>query len=131
VLIVKSKLQQAASNSDLFSQVFGDKANKAEIQSVKSQWAIGDFSQLPTVQILSAASMNGADGGYASSSNSIYLSDKIFGANAALISSVFGAAGVLTEEIGHYLDWFGADTKGDEGEKFRDSVFGYVPDRFE
>jgi hypothetical protein len=32
--IVKAKLQQAASSTDLFAQVLGDKANSVEIQSV-------------------------------------------------------------------------------------------------
>ena len=63
--------------------------------------------------------MNGAFGAYDKIANTIYLS--------ANNTSMLGAAGVWTEEIGHYLDRFGEDTKGDEGEKFRDSVFGYVP----
>ena len=50
--IAKAKLQQAASSPDLFSQVFGDKANMAELQTVRSQWSVGDFSQLPSVQFL-------------------------------------------------------------------------------
>ena len=34
--IVKSKLQQSAADSGLFTQVFGDKANTAELQAVRS-----------------------------------------------------------------------------------------------
>lgn len=114
--IVKTKLQQAASSPDLFSQVFGDKANTAEIQAVRSQWSVGDFSQLPSVQFLAAANMNGADGAYASSTKTVYLSDSLLHA---------GAAGVLTEELFHWLDdKVGVDTKGDEGELARMLVFG-------
>ena len=113
--IVKAKLQQVASNDGLFAQVFGDKANTAEFQSVRGQWAIGDFSQLTSVQVISAADMNGADGAYASSTQKIYLSDAAFG---------MGAAITLVEEIGHFLDAkVGNDTVGDEGERFASSVF--------
>ena len=113
--IVKSKLQQAASNPSIFAEVFGDKANTVEFQSVIGQWQVGVFSQLPTVQVVSAADMNGADGAYASSTQKIYLSDAAFG---------MGAAITLTEEIGHFLDSkVGEDTVGDEGERFASSVF--------
>ncbi|MBD2149020.1 S8 family serine peptidase [Pseudanabaena sp. FACHB-1277] len=115
--IVKTKLQQAASNSALFYQVFGDKANIPEIQSVRTQWAIGDFSQLPQVQILSAANMNGADGAYSSSTQKIYLSEALSQSNFAI--------GVLVEETFHWLDdRVGTDTKGDEGELARVLVLG-------
>ncbi len=113
--IVKVKLQQVASNDGLFAEVFGDKANTVEFQAVRGQWAIGDFSQLPSVQVISAAEMNGADGAYASSTQKIYLSDAAFG---------MGAAITLVEEIGHFLDAkVGKDTVGDEGERFASSVF--------
>ncbi|MCY7332527.1 MAG: pre-peptidase C-terminal domain-containing protein [Pseudanabaena sp. CAN_BIN31] len=130
--IVKAKLQQSASNSDLFSQVFGDKANTAEILVVRSQWAIGDFSQLPQVQVISAADMNGADGAYASSTQNIYLSNALFKSGAAPVDSVFGVAGVLVEETFHWLDdRVGTDTKGDEGELAKDLLFGRIPNASE
>ena len=122
--IVNAKLQQIASNSDLFSQVFGEKANTAEILSVRKQWAIGDFSQLPTVQILSAADMNGTFGAYANSTQTVYLSDILFQSNAAPTNSLFGVVGVLVEETFHWIDdSVGNDTEGDEGELARNLVF--------
>ena len=122
--IVKAKLQQVASNDGLFAQVFGDKANTAEFQAVRGQWAIGDFSQLPSVQVISAADMNGADGAYASSTQKIYLSDSLFQSSAAPVDSVLGVAGVLTEETFHWLDdRVGADTQGDEGELAKGLLF--------
>jgi len=36
--VVKSKLQQAANNPVIFTEVFGDKANTPEFQSVIGQW---------------------------------------------------------------------------------------------
>jgi len=123
--IVKAKLQQVASNDGLFAQVFGDKANTVEFQSVRQQWAIGDFSQLPSVQVISAADLHGADGAYASSTQKIYLSDSLFQSGAAPVDSVLGVAGVLTEETFHWLDdRVGTDTQGDEGELAKDLLFG-------
>jgi subtilisin family serine protease len=121
--LVKSKLQQAAETPDLFTQVFGDKANTVELQTVRSQWSVGDFRNLPSVQILSAANTNGAVGAYVN--QTIYLSDALFQPNAAPSSSVFGAAGVLVEETFHFLDSLvGSDTVGDEGEYAKDLIFG-------
>ena len=123
--IVKSKLQQVASNDGLFVQAFGDKANTAEFQAVRGQWAIGDFSQLPSIQVISATDMNGADGAYASSTQKIYLSDSLFQSGAAPVDSMLGVAGVLTEETFHWLDdRVGTDTNGDEGELPKDLLFG-------
>ena len=121
---VQSKLQQAANSSDLFAQVFGDKANTAEIQAVRSQWSVGDFSQLPSVQILSAANTNGAFGAYASSTQTVYLSETLFQSNAAPTDSLLGVVGVLVEETFHWLDdRVGNDTDGDEGELARNLIF--------
>ena len=123
--VVKSKLQQAAASPDLFVQVFGDKANTVEFQSIRHQWAIGIFSQLPSIQVISAADMNGADGAYASSTQKIYLSDSLFQSGAAPVDSMLGVAGVLTEETFHWLDdRVGTDTNGDEGELPKDLLFG-------
>lgn len=123
--LVRERLQQAASNPDLLSQVFGDKANTSELQSVIKQWAIGDFSQLPSVQILSADITKGAFGLYAHDTQTVYLSDTLFQSNAAPTNSLFGAVGVLVEETFHWLDdRVGDDTAGDEGELARNLVFG-------
>ena len=122
--LVKSKLQYAAATPDLFTQVFGDKANTVELQTVRSQWSVGDFRNLPSVQILSAANANEALGAYASSTQTVYLSDVLFQANAAPTNSSLGAAGVLVEETFHWLDdRTGTDTAGDEGELARNLLF--------
>ena len=122
--IVKGKLQLAANDSSFIAQVFGDKANTSEVQSIIGEWKIGVFGQLPSVQVISAADMNGADGAYASSTQKIYLSDSLFQSSAAPVDSVLGVAGVLTEETFHWLDdRVGADTQGDEGELAKGLLF--------
>jgi hypothetical protein len=130
--VVKPLLQQAAGNDQLFAAVFGEKANTIEFQTIRGQWKIGDFSQLPSVQVISAADMNGADGAYASSTQTIYLSDGLFSSGAESVGSMLGAAGVLVEESFHWLDaHVGADSKGDEGELARNLVFGVQLSAFE
>ena len=125
--IVKAKLQLAANDSSFIAQVFGDKANTSEVQSIIGEWKIGVFGQLPSVQVISAADMNGADGAYASSTQKIYLSDSLFQSSAAPVNSVLGVAGVLTEETFHWLDdRVGTDTQGDEGEFAKDLLFGEI-----
>jgi subtilisin family serine protease len=123
--VVKAKLQQAATNAEIFTDAFGNKANTVELQTVIKQWSVGDFRNLPSVQILSAANANEALGAYASSTQTVYLSDVLFQANAARTNSSLGAAGVLVEETFHWLDdRVGADTAGDEGELARNLLFG-------
>jgi hypothetical protein len=114
--IVKTKLQQAAGDDQLFEAVFGEKANTLEIKTVREQWAKGIFEPLSAIQVISAADMNGADGAYASSTQKIYLSDALSKENIAP---------VVVEETFHWLDdRVGTDTKGDEGELARNLIFG-------
>ena len=85
--------------------------------------AQGDFSALPPVEILPAAVLNGARGGFDTGAGKIYLSDALLNgepSNTTLIKSV------LLEEIGHYLDAQvnKTDTLGDEGEYFADRLQG-------
>jgi hypothetical protein len=123
--VVKSKLQSVASDDQLFATVLGEKANTLEIKAVREQWAKGVFEPLSAIQVISAADMNGADGAYASATQTIYLSDGLFSPGAEPVGSMLGAAGVLVEEAFHWLDdRVGTDTLGDEGELARNLVFG-------
>lgn len=95
--------------------IFGGDSNRyqALLRSISS----GDFSWVPDVQVLPAASMGSADGAYARETSNIYISsdcpkDKI------------GA--VLLEEIGHHIDalFNEQETPGDEGSLFSAAVRG-------
>jgi hypothetical protein len=75
-------------------------------------WAVGDFRDLPPIELLPAASMTGAAGAYAISTGTIYLNaDWLRVANGEQVLAV------LTEELGHHLDGLlnASDTPGDEG----------------
>jgi len=74
---VQTRLQAIASSDDFFARVLGEKANTAEIQAIRSQWAVGDFSIFPKLQILDAAVLGGAFGAYSETTQTIYLSDAL------------------------------------------------------
>ena len=106
--------------NNIFEQAFGSGLNRHFAQTLRSQWASGDFSQLPAIKILSSG-MNGALGAYASSTNTIYLNQFLVDGNQPeLLTSV------LLEEIGHSLDakLNSKDTLGDEGFVFSALVQG-------
>ncbi|MDT9190932.1 MAG: hypothetical protein P5681_24605, partial [Limnospira sp. PMC 894.15] len=72
----------------------------------------------PEMMVLSATSMNGADGAFDSLTGTVYLSDAIIHSEKLV--------DVITEEFGHYLDsqLNEIDSPGDEGELFMRLVNG-------
>lgn len=106
-----------------FEIIYGNNYDVVAVEALRSRWAIGDFSDLPVIEVLSAETLGSAVGAYAQSINKIYLSDQ-FVATAppdALIE-------VILEEIGHFVDAQvnAVDTIGDEGQLFADLVLGDV-----
>ncbi|PNW44704.1 UNVERIFIED_CONTAM: hypothetical protein BEN50_12680 [Euhalothece sp. KZN 001] len=85
------------------------------------QWQTGDFSQLPTVELLSNESISGAMGAYASSLETIYLNE-----DWLATASEEDALAVLMEELGHHLDNVvnEKDAAGDEGAIFASLLQG-------
>jgi len=117
-------LQELAQNRSqyysIFGQAFGSGFDVTIAERIRIKWASGDFSQIPAIKILDSG-MNGAKGAYASSTNTIYLSqDFLAGATAVQVVTV------MLEEIGHSLDaqLNKSDSPGDEGEIFSNLVRG-------
>jgi len=104
-----------------FDSIFGTAYNVSVAQSLRSQWQDGNFSQLPTIEVIDDEILGKARGAYASSTNVIYLSDQF-----VETASSQQLEAVLIEEIGHFVDAQvnQADTAGDEGELFSDLVRG-------
>jgi serralysin len=86
-----------------------------------AQLGAGDWSDIPKVEILSGSGMGGAIGAWAESTQTIYLNSDWLSTAAKEQILV-----VLTEEFGHYLDseFHSTDTQGDEGELFKQILFG-------
>lgn len=88
--------------------------------SLLRQWAAGDRA-FPEIEVLPAATLQGAKGGYAAQTNRIYLSQDF-----VMQSDSPAIVGVLLEEVGHWLDAHTgrADQPGDEGAIFAKLVQG-------
>lgn len=101
--------------------VFGDRLNAAQAEQIRDQWSTGDFTNLPTIEVRSAADLNGALGAYATATDTIYISETLVqqGNENLLVD-------VLLEEIGHSVDARinATDTPGDEGHLFSAAVRG-------
>lgn len=106
-----------------FTVAFGNNYNINLAETLRRQWSRGDFSQLPPLQILPASTLNGADGGYAQQTNTIYISDTFLEENKDNLELV---ARLLLEEIGHSVDSLinEEDSTGDEGAIFAALVLG-------
>jgi hypothetical protein len=69
------------------------------LKGLMERWAAGDFSDLPPLELLPAASLPGAAGAYAISTGTIYLNE-----DWLLSAKDEDVVAVLTEELGHHLD---------------------------
>jgi hypothetical protein len=123
-----SQLQNFAASDDALltlTQVFGSNGHGAAAKSLMDAWALGDFNQLPSIQVLPLHQMHGARGAYAQSINSIFLADQLLTPSGSNYDSL-APVGVLIEEIGHFIDAYinTTDTLGDEGELFSALVQG-------
>ncbi|BAY78897.1 hypothetical protein NIES25_53760 (plasmid) [Nostoc linckia NIES-25] len=122
---VKVLLQDLAQDPIHFYSIcdraFGDGYNTTVAETLRIQWENGDFSELPTLQMLGSEIMGNALGAYASSTNTIYLSQTFL--KTAPSSEILA---VILEEIGHSVDYKinVNDSPGDEGEIFSALVRG-------
>ena len=126
VTLISGQLGVFANQDDfwsLFDVAFGKDYNKQVALKLKTQWLKGDFSSLPSVEVISSNVLGNANGAYASSTNQIYLSASFL--NTALPAAIVN---VILEEIGHYVDAQvnQVDSAGDEGAIFAALVQGEV-----
>ena len=96
-------------------QVFGDKYDKNLAEQYRQQALRGDFSFLPDVKLVDAATLQGGKGAYNEAEGVVYINRDIAESDPDLAAQVF------VEEAGAHLDakLNSTDTKGDEGEMFR------------
>ncbi|PSF32952.1 hypothetical protein C7H19_21165, partial [Aphanothece hegewaldii CCALA 016] len=122
LLTVQESLITLVSENRFLGQLavaFGENFDVTVARNLAYTWQNGDFSVIPEIEVLSASAMNGALGGFAVSTNKIYLSEVLLGDADALVR-------VLLEEIGHKLDSVlnVGDSAGDEGAIFSALVLG-------
>ncbi|NNE09296.1 MAG: hypothetical protein HKN20_12105 [Gemmatimonadetes bacterium] len=95
-------------------KIFGAGYDQTKAESLRKKALAGDYSWLPKVEFQSRATLQGANGAYAKSKDTIYIADDLK-SNPALAGQTF------IEEAGHAIDARinKKDTPGDEGEMFR------------
>ena len=89
------------------------KTEPQALNELMTQWAKGDYENIPEILLLPGTVMDGAMGAYASGTGTIFLNaDWLQNATRDQVLLV------LTEELGHHLDAMlnQTDTPGDEGE---------------
>jgi serralysin len=106
---------------NLFDTVFGTQCDRTTAVTLHSQWQAGNFSQLPKIEIISSNILGNVYGAYASSNNTIYLSD-----NFVATSTPAAVSAVLLKEIGYFVNALvnQTDTPGHEGAIFAEFVLG-------
>jgi hypothetical protein len=108
------------------THVFGKNISSEKLLALTDLWAIGDFSTLPTIEILSASVMGEARGAFSTATNKIYLSlDYLLHQVSSPDLLVEDITSILLEEIGHFVDnqlHPNNDTAGDEGELFAATI---------
>ncbi|WP_159250616.1 cadherin domain-containing protein, partial [Microcystis aeruginosa] len=102
---------------------FGTSYDVVKATQLRQQWKSRNFSQLPSIEVLSGEVLGTANGAYSSSTNKIYLSESFL--NTASPAAIVN---VILEEIGHFVDAQvnAEDSAGDEGEIFSGIVQGKV-----
>ena len=126
--IVKEQLTQFAKVPNFVEKMnlaFGESWDTQAANVLTQDWLNGDFSLIPPVKFVSSAEIDGANGAFASATDTIYLSRELLAGNGANSATV---ADVLLEEIGHSVDarLNITDTPGDEGAIFAAVVQGKV-----
>lgn len=124
--IVKEQLTQFAKVPNFVEKMnlaFGESADTQAANVLNQDWLNGDFSSIPPVKFVSSAEIGGANGAFASATDTIYLSRELLAGNGTNPAAV---ADVLLEEIGHSVDsrLNITDAPGDEGAVFAAVVQG-------
>ncbi len=102
---------------------FGNDFNRSVANQIFDKLAQGDFSGIPTIEIVNRNDINGANGAFAIATGKIYLAADFISQNAQNVNAVVD---VLLEEYGHYVDARinTKDAAGDEGDIFARLVQG-------
>jgi hypothetical protein len=117
-----SKLKDDSELNKKLELAFGDSFDRDIAKQLITDFSRENFTDLPSLEIISGKNINGANGAFAAATNTIYLSSE-FIANS---NSTDAIAGVILEEIGHYLDSQinNKDASGDEGDIFSRVIRG-------
>jgi Ca2+-binding RTX toxin-like protein len=118
--LVESDLTNLALDENFLQKLtiaFNDDGNITALKALQNAWKDSNFTDLPKIEIRSAAELNSARGAFAIATNTIYLSREFVQNH---LDNSGAIADVLLEEIGHSVDAriHTTDTPGDEGAIF-------------
>ncbi len=107
------QLQNFARDNDCQDQLEHIFGSSLPVDNLLSSWLQGRFSDLPQLKITPSNKINGANGAFTQSTNTLYLSEELV--NSGDISRIVK---VFLEEYGHYLNakYNTVDPPGDKGE---------------
>ena len=125
---LKITLQDTASNGTFVTAASsalnqGSSSNLDAIQAIATKLIANNFSDLPSISLVSGKDMGGALGAYVASADTIVVNEEWLAT-----ASTNDVKAVLVEEFGHFLDTKvngGTDTLGDEGQAFSRQLLGY------
>ena len=102
---------------------FGNDFNRSVANQIFDKLAQGNFSDIPTIEIVNRNDINGANGAFAITTGKIYLAADFISQNAQNLNAI---TAVLLEETGHSIDAKinTKDAAGDEGDIFARLVEG-------
>ena len=102
---------------NILQAIFGDRFDVDAAIAWLSAEANNNFSNFPTIEIVSAQSINHAQGAYSADTNTIYLATQFVAQNDNSPETI---RDVILEEYGHFLDaqFNPIDAVGDEGYLF-------------
>ena len=116
-LLLKASLNPSLEKT--LTTAFGNNYNVTVANNIFTSWNNDNFSNLPKIEVISSTAINGVQGAYSTSNNTIYLSSSLVESK-----SLTEIRDVLIEEYGHFIDAQinDTDTPGDEGEIWRNLV---------
>jgi PA14 domain/Pectate lyase superfamily protein len=112
-----TKFAKSQSFLQTLRTAFGNSFSVEKAQDLRHQWRIGSFTDLPDIQIRTAAALKGARSAFSAETNTIYVSRDYIKQNALERDAL---TGLFLEELGHFIDSKinVSDAAGDEGAIF-------------
>jgi Ca2+-binding RTX toxin-like protein len=118
-----SNFRNDAGYSQKLEIAFGSDFDGEVANQLFDGFAQGNFSAVPTIEIVNRDDINGANGAFSITTGKVYLAADFINQNAQNVNAIVS---VLLEEYGHYVDSRinTKDAAGDEGDIFARLVQG-------
>ncbi|BAY65678.1 hypothetical protein NIES22_57850 [Calothrix brevissima NIES-22] len=118
-----SSFRNNAGYTEKLQTAFGNDFDGEVANQLFDSFAQGNFSAVPTIEIVNRNDINGANGAFSITTGKIYLAADFISQNSQNLDAI---AAVLLEETGHFVDAQinKTDSFGDEGDIFARLVQG-------